>query len=224
METEPGIVAPSFSQGQEAGFDASDFGMDNFPDDDDFPMDDGYDEPMNTDNPDNNPAGGAGGMGDIGQSVNYTGSVQHGTSNDMTSYTDNRVSDTVQGFTGSSSNSKIFQKDGVGNAGMEGGDYPMSDNYSQYHQTGVDFTNQNLDTGQGYGENKVQSAFEGGGGNVDMDQDNTTAGETGGDLFTPEDDDFLNQLDDDDDEGNNPEGKNELLIFVSNKCKQIKNI
>lgn len=55
MDTDAGIVAPSFSQGQEAGFEANDFGMDNFPGDEEFAMDDDFEEDsMGTENTDVN--------------------------------------------------------------------------------------------------------------------------------------------------------------------------
>lgn len=75
MEAETGIVAPSFSQGQEAGFEANDFGMDNFPGDEEFAMDDDYEEDsVGTENTDVNFPG-LGATGDAGlKSGQYIGS------------------------------------------------------------------------------------------------------------------------------------------------------
>jgi hypothetical protein len=147
METETSIVAPSFSQGQEASFEANDFGMENFPEDEDFPMDDGYDDAEVSDNPGKDLQAG----GDTGQPTANTNQKSVSKPSVDASYTH-----AIQkGATGDD-----FQKGDVGHDDEYNmNDYPMDNNYDEsVDQNDPNYTDENYG-GQAYKAEGYNEAY-----------------------------------------------------------------
>lgn len=143
METGSGIVAPSFSQGQEATFDDDEFGIENYPDDGDFPMDDGYDESEVTENIDANfPPGSS--------TVQPMQHPSQGTKEKVGAVPNPSIFAKIKG-----GNNHKGDGDNANNFGID--DYPMDDNYDEPYDVSYD---QNYN-GQGYDENDPGQAYEG---------------------------------------------------------------
>ncbi|XP_053377474.1 helicase ARIP4-like [Mercenaria mercenaria] len=186
METEPSIVAPSFSQGQEASFEANDFGMDNFPEDEDFPMDDGYDDAEVTENPGEDFQAG----GDTGQDVGKFNQSAVPKANVGANY----APGTFRAATGDS-----FPKGDDANeesSGMD--DYPIDNNYDEpYDQNDMNYADENYEgqgnyESQGYDESDPSQGYEG---DMNYAKQGAVGHSEGGEGYYPPEEGYYDQYD-----------------------------